>query len=55
MLKDKVILGENAIYSTDSNVTGLNNNIMVVAGSGAGNQCRLWSQDFSTHSILRLL
>lgn len=36
MLKDKVILGENAIYSTDSNVTGLNNNIMVVAGSGAG-------------------
>ena len=36
MAVDKVILGENAIYSTDSNETGLNNNILVCGGSGCG-------------------
>jgi len=36
MSKDKIILGENAVYSTDSSQTGLNNNVLVCAGSGAG-------------------
>jgi len=37
-MADKMILGEgqNAVYSTDSNITGLNNNVIVCAGSGAG-------------------
>ena len=33
---DKVILGEGAIYSTDSEVTCINNNVLVVGGSGSG-------------------
>ena len=33
---DRVILGEGCVYSTDSNVTGINNNILVVGGSGSG-------------------
>ena len=33
---DKVILGEGAIYSTDCEVTGINNNVLVVGGSGSG-------------------
>lgn len=36
MTKDRMILGEGVIFSTNSNETGLNNNVMVVAGSGAG-------------------
>lgn len=34
--EDKVILGENVAYSTDSNKTGVNNNILICAGSGSG-------------------
>lgn len=33
---DRVILGENAIYSTDMNSTGINNNICVIGGTGTG-------------------
>lgn len=33
---DKVILGENCIYSTDCAVTGLNNNVVVCGTSGCG-------------------
>ena len=38
MKADKMILGEgqNAVFSTDSNETGLNNNVIVCASSGAG-------------------
>lgn len=36
MAVDRLILGENAIYSSDSAETGLNNNILVVGGSGSG-------------------
>jgi len=38
MKADRIILGEgqDAVYSTDSNQTGLNNNVIVCAGSGAG-------------------
>lgn len=36
MVADKMILGKNAVYSTDSSETGLNNNILVVGGSGSG-------------------
>ena len=36
MPADKVILGEGAIYSTDTEETGLNNNILVVGTSGCG-------------------
>lgn len=38
MKADKMILGEgqNAVYSTDCNVTGLNNNVIVCASSGGG-------------------
>lgn len=36
MNADKMILGENCIYSMDCNETQLNNNVMVIAGSGAG-------------------
>jgi type IV secretory pathway TraG/TraD family ATPase VirD4 len=38
MKADKMILGtgKNAVYSMDSNVTGLNNNVIVCAGSGCG-------------------
>lgn len=35
-LKERVILGENCIYSTDCNETGLNNNVIVCGGSGSG-------------------
>lgn len=33
---DNVVLGENATFSTDSEITGVNNNIMVCAAPGAG-------------------
>lgn len=33
---DNMILGENCIYSTDCNKTGINNNVIVVGGSGSG-------------------
>lgn len=33
---DRRILGENAIYSTDCNETGLNNNVLVCGSSGCG-------------------
>lgn len=36
MSADKMILGENAIYSTDCAETGLNNNILVCGSSGCG-------------------
>lgn len=36
MAMDRMILGENAIYSTDCNETGLNNNVLVCGGSGCG-------------------
>lgn len=36
MNKERLILGENCIYSADSNETQLNNNILVCGGSGSG-------------------
>lgn len=33
---DRMILGENAVFSTDSKVTGLNNNVIVCGTSGCG-------------------
>ncbi len=36
MKKERVILGENCIYSTDCSETGLNNNVIVCGGSGSG-------------------
>lgn len=36
MRKEHVILGENCIYSTDCEETGLNNNVLVCGGSGSG-------------------
>lgn len=36
MAADRLILGENVIYSSDTNETGLNNNVLVVGGSGSG-------------------
>jgi len=36
MVADRMILGENAIYSTDCNETGLNNNVLVCGSSGCG-------------------
>lgn len=36
MATDRMILGENVIYSTDCNETGLNNNIIVCGSSGCG-------------------
>ncbi len=36
MAKDIMILGENATFSTDCNITGLNNNVIVCGSSGGG-------------------
>ena len=36
MATDRMILGKNAVYSTDSNETGLNNNVLVCGSSGCG-------------------
>lgn len=36
MITDRMILGENAIFSTDCNETGLNNNVLVCGSSGCG-------------------
>lgn len=36
MTMDRMILGENAIFSTDCNETGLNNNVLVCGSSGCG-------------------
>lgn len=36
MKMDKVILGENVVYSTDCKETGLNNNVLVCGSSGCG-------------------
>ena len=36
MEADKMILGKNAVYSTDPSETGLNNNVLAVGGSGSG-------------------
>lgn len=33
---DQIILGDGCIYSSDSRETGLNNNVLVVGGSGSG-------------------
>ncbi len=35
-MKDKMILGENIEFTTDSEITGVNNNVIVCAGSGCG-------------------
>ena len=35
-MKEHMILGENCIYSTDCEKTGLNNNVLVCGGSGSG-------------------
>lgn len=36
MREERVILGENCIYSTNCEETGLNNNVLVCGGSGSG-------------------
>ena len=36
MMKDRIILGENLSFSTDTDKTGINNNVLVCAGSGSG-------------------
>lgn len=36
MKSDKMILGKNAVYSTDCSKTGINNNVIVCGGSGSG-------------------
>ena len=36
MSADRMILGENAVYSTDCSITGLNNNVIVCGSSGCG-------------------
>ena len=36
MSRDKIILGENLSFSTDTDKTGINNNVVVCAGSGSG-------------------
>ena len=36
MAEDKMILGNNIAYSTDSSETGLNNNVIVCGCSGCG-------------------
>lgn len=36
MAADRMILGKNVIYSTDCNITGLNNNVLVCGSSGCG-------------------
>lgn len=36
MKNDVMILGQNAVYSCDTDATGLNNNVLVVAGTGCG-------------------
>ena len=36
MGREKVVLGENCIFSLDSNETGINKNISVVGGAGSG-------------------
>lgn len=33
---ERLILGDNAIYSSNSNITGLNNNVIVMGSSGCG-------------------
>lgn len=35
-MMDRMILGENVVYSTDCRETGLNNNVIVCGGSGCG-------------------
>lgn len=35
-MTDRMILGEDAIFSTDSNLTGINNNAIIVGSSGSG-------------------
>lgn len=36
MKKERVILGKNCSYSADSKITGVNNNRVIVGGSGCG-------------------
>jgi len=36
MKKERVILGKNCSYSADSRITGVNNNRVIVGGSGCG-------------------
>ena len=36
MKHDKMILGENAVFTTDSGSTGVNNNVLVCGGTGCG-------------------
>ncbi len=36
MIMGNMILGQNVVYSMDCNKTGLNNNVLVVGGSGSG-------------------
>ena len=33
---EKLILGHDCISNTDSHITGLNNNVLVIGGSGSG-------------------
>ena len=48
MKKERVILGKNCSYSADSKITGVNNNRVIVGGSGCGKtvsilEPELWS------------
>ena len=51
MAMDRMILGQDAVYSTDSNVTCLNNNVLVCGSSGCGKTMSISEPLFiETHS-----
>ena len=45
MKSDRMILGKNAVYSTDSSLTGLNNNVIVCGPSGCGKTMSIQETD----------
>lgn len=54
-MADKMILGENCVFPYDSRKTGINNNVLVVGGSGAGKTVSILEPhllETYTHSLI---
>ncbi len=46
---DRVILGENCVYSTDCNETSINNNVIVCGNSGCGKMMSISEPHLAEH------
>lgn len=46
---ERMILGNDCIYSGDPEETGLNRNVLIVGGTGSGKRNLMWNQSLWRH------